>query len=58
MRTFGRCEMPWDERLEVARLPHDRVEADVTVQIVNPRQCGSWGNCAAFDLTSNHVEIQ
>ena len=22
-----------------------------------PRRCGSWGNCAAFDLTSNQFEI-
>ena len=51
-------EMLWDETLEVARLHHGRVEAEVSVQIVNPRRCGSWGNCAAFDLTSNHVEIQ
>ena len=50
-------KMAWDETLDVGGLPHGRVEAEASVQIVNPRRCGSWGNCAAFDLTSNQVEI-
>lgn len=50
-------EMRWSESLEVDRLPQGRVEVEVSVQIVNPRRCGSWGNCAAFYLTSNQVVI-
>ena len=49
--------MSWAETLEVPRLSQGRVTLEVEVQIVNPRRCGSWGNCAAFDLKSNHIEI-
>jgi hypothetical protein len=50
-------EMTWAETLEVSRLSEGRVQLQVDVQIVNPRRCGSWGNCAAFDLKSNQFEI-
>jgi hypothetical protein len=49
--------MTWDEPLEVPRLQQGRVLVEVSVQIVNPRRCGSWGNCATFDLKSNQLEI-
>lgn len=49
--------MSWAETLEVPRLSQGRVTLEVEVQIVNPRRCGSWGNCAAFNLKSNHLEI-
>jgi hypothetical protein len=49
--------MLWAETLEVPRLSEGRVELEVEVQVVNPRRCGSWGNCAAFDLKSNQFEI-
>ncbi len=49
--------MTWAETLEVPRLSEGRVQLQVDVQIVNPRRCGSWGNCAAFDLKSNQFEI-
>jgi hypothetical protein len=49
--------MSWDESLEVPRLSPGRVEVDVSVQIVNPRRCGNWGNCVAIDLKSNQFEI-
>ena len=49
--------MSWDETLEVPRLTQGRVEVEVSVQIVNPRRCGSWGNCAAIELKSNQFEI-
>ena len=49
--------MSWAETLEVPQLSEGRVELEVDVQIVNPRRCGSWGNCAAFDLKSNQFEI-
>jgi hypothetical protein len=48
--------MSWAETLEVPRLTEGRVEVEVSVQIVNPRRCGSW-NCAAIDLKSNQFEI-
>jgi hypothetical protein len=47
----------WAETLEVPRLAEGRVEVEVSVQIVNSRRCGSWGNCAAIDLKSNQFEI-
>jgi len=49
--------MSWDERLEVPGLSQGRVEVEISVQIVNPRRCGSWGNCAAIDLKSNQFAI-
>ena len=49
--------MSWAETLEVPRLSHGRTEVEVTIQIVNPRRCGNWGNCVAFDLMSNQFEI-
>ena len=49
--------MSWAETLEVPRLSQGRVEVEVSVQIVNPRRCGNWGNCVAFDLKSNRFEI-
>jgi hypothetical protein len=49
--------MSWAETLEVPRLSQGRVGLEVDVQIVNPRRCGSWGNCAAFDLNLNQFEI-
>jgi hypothetical protein len=50
--------MSWAETLEVPRLSQGRIDLQVDIQIVNPRRCGSWGNCAAFDLKSNHFELQ
>jgi len=50
--------MAWDETLEVPRLSQARVEVQVTVQIVNPRRCGNWGNCAAIELKSNQFQIR
>ena len=49
--------MSWDEALEVPLLSQGHVEVEVSVQIVNPRRCGRWGNCAGIDLKSNHFEI-
>jgi hypothetical protein len=49
--------MSWDETLVVPGLSQGRVEVEVSVQIVNPRRCGSWGNCAAIELKSNQFEI-
>lgn len=49
--------MSWDETLEVPRLSEGRAWVEVGVQIVNPRRCGRWGTCAAFDLESNRFEI-
>jgi hypothetical protein len=49
--------MAWGETFEVPRLSQARVEVEVSVQIVNPRRCGSWGNCAAIELKSNQFEI-
>ena len=49
--------MSWAETLEVPRLSQSRVEVEVSVQIVNPRRCGNWGNCAAIDLRSNQFKI-
>jgi hypothetical protein len=49
--------MSWAETLEVPPLSEGRVEVEVSVQIVNPRRCGSWGNCAAFDLKASQFEI-
>jgi hypothetical protein len=46
--------MSWAETLEVPRLSQGRVEIEVGVQIVNPRRCGSWGNCAAIELKSTN----
>jgi hypothetical protein len=50
--------MSWTETLEVPRLSQGRVDLQVDVQIVNPRRCGKWGNCVAFDLESNRFELQ
>jgi hypothetical protein len=50
--------MSWAETLEVPRLSQERIDLQVDVQIVNPRRCGNWGNCAAFYLESNHFELQ
>ncbi len=50
--------MLWAETLEVPRLSQGIVDLQVDVQIVNPRRCGNWGNCAAFYLESNHFELQ
>jgi hypothetical protein len=49
--------LSWDEALEVPRLSQGRVEVEVSVQIVNPRRCGGWGNCSSIDLKSNEFEI-
>jgi hypothetical protein len=45
----------WRETLDVPQSSDGRVKVDV--QIVNPRRCGTWGNCDAFDLTSNEIPI-
>jgi hypothetical protein len=42
---------------EVPRLSQGRVKVEVSVQIVNPRRCGGWGNCSAIELKSNELEI-
>ena len=49
--------MSWDETLEVPRLSEGRIQVEIGVQIVNPRRCGGWGNCAAIDLKSNRFAI-
>jgi len=49
--------MSWLETVHVPRLPDGRAEVEVSVQIVNPRRCGSLGKCAAIDLKSNQLEI-
>jgi hypothetical protein len=49
--------MLWEETFEIDRLPDGRVKVEVSVQIVNPRRCGGWGDCADFHLTSNQVEV-
>jgi hypothetical protein len=49
--------MSWDETLELPRQSQGRVDVEVTVQIVNPRRCGSWGNCAVIELKSNQFAI-
>ena len=49
--------MSWYETLEVPRLFQSRADVEVSVQVVNPRRCGSWGNCAAIDLKLNQFEI-
>lgn len=46
----------WIETLEVPSLSQG-IEVEVEVQIVNPRRCGSWGDCSAFDVRSNKVAI-
>jgi hypothetical protein len=51
-RTWG-----WSETLKVPELSQS-IEVEVGVQIVNPRRCGSWGNCSAFDVRSNKVVIR
>ena len=55
IRSGGK--MLWNETFKEAGLPYGRVEVGASVQIVNPRRCGGWGNCAAFDLRSNQVEV-
>jgi hypothetical protein len=45
--------MSWAETLVVPRLS----EVEVTVEIANPRRCGSLG-CATIDLKSNQFEIR
>lgn len=47
----------WDETLEVPRLSQHPVEVEVGVQIINPQRCGSWGNCAEFELKSNTFTV-
>lgn len=49
--------MSWVETLGVPRLSQGRVKVEVSVQIVDPRRCGRWGNCAAIDLKSSQFEI-
>jgi hypothetical protein len=50
--------MSWDETLEVSHLSHRHIKIEVSIQIVNPRRCGSFGGCATIDLKSNQIEIQ
>jgi hypothetical protein len=50
--------MSWAETLEMPRLSQGPVALQVDVQIVNPRRCGNWGKCVAFDLASNQFELQ
>ena len=47
--------MSWSETLELSQLAAGRVQVEVTVQIVNPRRCGS--SCAEISLKSNRIEI-
>jgi hypothetical protein len=42
--------MSWAETLEVRFVSR----SEVGVQIVNPRRCGSWGNCVAIELKSTN----
>jgi hypothetical protein len=49
--------MAWHEALEVPGRYADRVEVEISVQIVNPQRCGGMGNCAAIYLKSNQFEI-
>jgi hypothetical protein len=50
--------MSWDETLEVSHLSQRHIKVEVSIQIVNPRRCGSFGACATIDLKSNQFEIQ
>jgi hypothetical protein len=49
--------MSWAETLEMPRMSEGLVGVQVSIQIVNPRRCGDWGNCAAIDLKSNQFNI-
>jgi hypothetical protein len=50
--------LSWAETLEIRDLRRGRLEVKVDLQITNPNRCGSWGNCSAFDVTSNPFEIR
>lgn len=50
--------MSWVETLEMPKLSQGHVYLQADIQIVNPRRCGNWGECVAFDLTSNRFELQ
>jgi hypothetical protein len=50
-------EMTWSETLEVIALSKGRVRVEVGVEIVNPRRCGGWGNCAFFEIKSSSYDI-
>jgi hypothetical protein len=50
--------LSWAETIEIGELRRGRLEVKVDVQITNPNRCGSWGNCSAFDVTSNTLEMQ
>lgn len=47
--------LSWAETLDMGELRQGRLEVKVKVQITNPNRC--WGDCSAFDVTSNTVEI-
>jgi hypothetical protein len=49
--------LTWDETIEIGERRQGRLEVTVDVQITNPSRCGGWGNCSAFDLTSDKVGI-
>lgn len=50
--------LSWAETIDVGELRQGRLEVKVDVQITNPNRCGSWGNCSAFDVTSNTFQIR
>ena len=49
--------LSWAETIEIRELREGRLEVKVDVQVTNPNRCGSWGNCSAFDVTSNTFHI-
>ena len=49
--------LSWAETIVIRDLRQGRLEVKVKIQITNPNRCGGWGNCSAFDVTSNTVEI-
>jgi hypothetical protein len=50
--------LSWAETIEIRELRQGLLEVKVDVQVTNPNRCGSWGNCSAFDVTSNTFEIR
>jgi hypothetical protein len=50
--------LSWAETIAIREMRQGRLEVKVDVQITNPNRCGSWGNCSAFDVTSNTFEIR
>ena len=49
--------LSWAGTIEIRELRQGLLEVKVDVQITNPNRCSSWGNCSAFDVTSNTFAI-